>query len=410
MRKVELLSPAGDLSKLKMALAYGADAVYLAAKKYGMRAAAGNFDEEALPEAANLAHAHGAKAYLTINTVAREYELAGAERLACVAAESGIDAAIVADAGVLELVKRAAPHLDVHMSTQAGITNSASARMWHSLGAKRVILARELALDEIASIRANTPSDLELEVFVHGAMCVSFSGRCLLSEYMTGRDGNRGECAQPCRWKYSIVEEQRPGEFFELQQHPEGTYILNSKDMNTVRILDKIIEAGASSLKIEGRSKSEYYAAAVTYAYRGALDDLYAGRPFDERWADELEKVSHRPYSNGFFLGDAVSPPSDLQYTGNSRYIRDWEVAAVVERVDGKDAFVSLKNPFGSDEPLELLCPGRPLETVTVGEMYEISLEGEETRVARATKNQLTHRLVLPDLREQAILRKPRKA
>ncbi len=408
MKKVELLSPAGDLSKLKMALAYGADAVYLAAKKYGMRAAAGNFAEDELRVAADLAHAHSAKAYLTINTVAREHELAGAERLAALAQESGLDALIIADAGVLELVKKAAPKLDVHMSTQAGITNSASARMWHSLGAKRVILARELSLDEIASIRANTPSDLELEVFVHGAICLSFSGRCLLSEYMTGRDGNRGECAQPCRWSYALMEQQRPGEFFEVEQHPEGSYILNSKDMNTIRILDKIVAAGASSLKIEGRAKSEYYAAAVTRAYRGALDDLYAGRPFDEAWADELEKVSHRPYSEGFFLKDAQNPPADLQYTGDSRYIRDWEVAAVVEQAGESDAIVALKNPFDAGEPLELVCPGRPLEVVRIDEIVEIGAE-DEKRVERATKNQLKHRIFLPNLREQAILRKLKK-
>ena len=406
MRRAELLSPAGDMSKLKMALAYGADAVYLAAKKYGMRAAAGNFSEEELKEAVRLTHAAGAKAYITINTVAHEDELEGAERLARVAAESGLDAAIVADAGVLGLVKRAAPNLDVHMSTQAGITNSASARMWHDLGASRVILARELSLEEIASIRANTPSDLELEVFVHGAMCVSFSGRCLLSNYMTGRDGNRGECAQPCRWKYHLVEETRPGEYYEVQEHPEGTYILNSKDLNSIHILDKIIEAGASSLKIEGRSKSEYYAAAVTYAYRGALDDIYAGRPVDERWSAELGKVSHRPYSEGFFHG---RPEEGLQYTGDSRYIRDWEVAAVVERVEGDYAFASLKNPFACGEEVELLCPGRPPEVVRIEEMYEINTEGEETQVERATKNQLMHRLLLPNVKEQAILRKPRK-
>ncbi len=406
MRKVELLSPAGDMSKLKMALAYGADAVYLAADRYGMRAAAGNFREETLAEAARLAHAAGARAYITINTVAHEDELEGAARLARTAEESGLDAAIVADAGVLGLVKRAAPSLEVHMSTQAGITNSASARMWHDLGAKRVILARELTLDEIASIRANTPKELDLEAFVHGAMCVSFSGRCLLSEYMAGRDGNRGECAQPCRWRYHLVEESRPGEYYEMQEHPEGTYILNSKDLNAIRLLDRIIEAGASSLKIEGRSKSEYYAAAVTYAYRGALDDLYAGRPFDERWEEELGKVSHRPYCDGFFR---ERPKHGLQYTGDSRYIRDWEVAAVVERVEGDYAFVSLKNPFGEDEELELLSPGRRPEKVRVREIFELSADGAEMRVPRATKNQLTHRLLLPDVKPQAILRRSKR-
>lgn len=406
MVKPELLAPAGDMSKLRMALAYGADAVYMAAKKYGMRAAAGNFDEGELREAAELVRSYGAKAYLTINTVAHENELAGAGELARLAADCGFDAAIVADMGVLDVVKSAAPNLAVHMSTQAGITNSASARMWHSLGAARVILARELSLDEIASIRANTPSDLEIEVFVHGAMCVSFSGRCLLSNYMTGRDGNRGECAQPCRWKYHLVEERTPGEYFEIQEHPEGSYIMNSRDLCAIEFLDKLADAGVSSLKIEGRAKSEYYAAAVTRAYRGALDDLIAGRPFDPAWREELEKTSHRPYCNGFFFG---LPKEGIQYTGDARYIRDWEVAAVVERTDGDWAYASLKNPFEVGEPLELLRPNAPVRAVTVGEIFELDGEGEERSVFRATKNQFMHKLKLPGGCAQAILRKPKK-
>lgn len=269
-----------------------------------------------------------------------------------------------------------------------------------------MILARELSLDEIASIRQNTPSDLEIEVFVHGAMCVSFSGRCLLSNYMTGRDGNRGECAQPCRWKYHLVEERTPGEYFEIQEHPEGSYIMNSRDLCAIEFLDKLADAGVSSLKIEGRAKSEYYAAAVTRAYRGALDDLIAGKPFDPAWRDELEKTSHRPYCNGFFFG---LPKEGIQYTGDARYIRDWEVAAVVERTDGDWAYASLKNPFEVGEPLELLRPNAPVRTVTVGEIFELDGEGEERSVFRATKNQFMHKLKLPGGCAQAILRKPKK-
>ena len=265
---IELLAPAGNAEKLQMAVLYGADAVYLSGNEFGMRAAAGNFTGDELSGAIAFCHENGVKAYITVNTIPRNDEIARLGEFVRYIAECGADAAIVTDIGVMGMVKRFAPGLEVHISTQAGVANYEAARMWYELGAKRVILARELSLDEIADIRAKTPPELDIECFVHGAMCVSFSGRCLLSNYMAGRDANRGSCAQPCRWKYYLREEKREGEYYEIEEHKEGTYILNSKDLCAIRFLDKLAQAGVRSFKIEGRAKSEYYAAATTYAYR----------------------------------------------------------------------------------------------------------------------------------------------
>lgn len=357
MRKIELLSPAGDRERLEMAVAYGADAVYLAGDEYGMRSFAGNFAGDTLEDAVAYARARGVAVHVTCNTMPRGDEIARLPAFLERLEAAGVTAAIVADVGVLSLVKRYAPSVQIHVSTQASVVNAVSARAWHDLGAQRVILARELSLDEIADIRAKTPADLELETFVHGAMCVSYSGRCLLSNYMTGRDANRGACAQPCRYRYALVEEKRPGEYFPIEEDGRGTYIMNARDMCMIDHLPDLIAAGVDSLKIEGRAKSAYYAAIVTGAYRQCLDAALAGRPLDPVWRDEVEKVSHRHYSTGFFYG----PPG--QFTEDARYIRDWQILAVIESCDETGlAWASLRNKFCAGDAVELVGPGvRPV-------------------------------------------------
>ena len=358
----ELLAPAGDLERLRMAVLYGADAVYLAGTDFGMRAFAGNFSPEGLAEAVDFAHAHGVRVHCTVNTMPRNDEMdrlpAHLERLE----EAGVDAIILADLGAFQLAGRYAPHAARHVSTQAGVTNYEAARTWHDLGASRVILARELSLEEIQTIRDKTPRSLELEAFVHGAMCVSYSGRCLLSNYMTGRDSSRGACAQPCRYKYALVEEKRPGEFFPIEEDGGGAYILNSRDMCMIDHLEDL--QFLDSLKIEGRAKSAYYAAVVTAAYRHGLDAAAAGEALDPVWRDEVEHVSHRPYSTGFFYGQPG------QYYEDARYIREWQIAAVVTCCDGEgNATLSLRNKFRMGDEVELVGPGTRPFALTVPEM-----------------------------------------
>ena len=372
----ELLAPAGDWERLEMALCYGADAVYLAGKEFGLRAAAGNFDREELPRAVELAHGMGKKVYVTCNTLLREEELARLPGYLAFLNEVGPDALIIADLGVIALAKRFAPKLGLHVSTQLGVVNSATANVLHAMGADTVVLARELSLEEIRKIRANTPSELRLEAFVHGAMCVSFSGRCLLSNYMTGRDGNRGECAQPCRWKYSLMEEKRPGQAFDIAEDDGGTYIMNSNDLRMIEHLQDLAEAGVSSFKIEGRMKSAYYAAVTTNAYRHALDAVAAGDPVPEIWVRETEMVSHRPYCTGFYLGTQPGQCYDGTYTSGA------DVAAVVESCDETgSAVLTQRNKFSVGDELELLTPeGEPI-LFTVGEMFDA--EGESVPDAR---------------------------
>lgn len=353
IRKPELLAPAGDFERLRMAVAYGADAVYLAGGAFGMRAFAGNFTEEEMAQAVAHCHQNGVAVHVTCNTLPRNGEverlpafLEGLEAL-------GVDAVIVADLGVFRLAQRHAPHVKLHMSTQAGIANYESARMWHEMGASRVILSRELSLDEVRELRAKTPSELEVETFVHGAMCVSYSGRCVLSNYMTGRDAQRGACAQPCRYKYALMEEKRPGEYFPVEEDSKGAYIFSSRDMCLIDHIPELMEAGIQSLKIEGRAKSAYYAACVTNAYRHAIDAAAQGEPLKQIWRQEVEKVSHRHYSTGFFYGQPG------QYTEDGRYIRQWQVVAQVESCDGDaTAVLSLRNKFAAGDELELIGPG----------------------------------------------------
>ncbi len=356
-KKPELLCPAGDMEKLKMAVLYGADAVYLGGTSFGMRSFAGNFDRDELPEAVRYAHSHGVRAHVTVNTMPRNEETVKLPEYLRSLDAAGVDALIVADLGVFTMAGKYAPNCERHISTQQSIANYACAQAWYDLGAQRVVLARELSLPEIREIRARVPEKLELETFCHGAMCVSYSGRCLLSNYMTGRDSNRGECAQPCRYQYALMEEKRPGEFFPVFEDEKGTYIMNSRDMCMIDHLDDLMDAGIDCLKIEGRAKSAYYAAIVTGAYRHVLDDLEAGRVPDPVWRDEVEHVSHRHYSTGFFYGQPG------QYTENSRYLREWQICAVVERCDADgNAVLSLRNKFRTGDTVELVGPDfRPM-------------------------------------------------
>ena len=356
-RKPELLAPAGDMERLKMAVLYGADAVYLAGTSFGMRSFAGNFSPQELPEAVRYAHSHGVKVHVTVNTMPRSGELDALPAHLALLNDCGVDALIIADLGVFRMAEKYAPNCERHVSTQVSVANYACAAAWYDLGAKRVVLARELSLEEIRTIRRNTPPELELEVFAHGAMCVSYSGRCLLSNYMTGRDSNRGACAQPCRYQYALMEEKRPGEYFPVFEDEKGTYIMNSRDMCMIDHINDLMDAGVDCLKIEGRAKSAYYAAIVTGAYRHALDDAAAGRPLDPVWRDEVEHVSHRRYSTGFFYGQPG------QYYQNSRYIRQWQVCAIVTDCDPQgNATLSLRNKFAAGETLEVVGPDfRPL-------------------------------------------------
>ena len=384
---IELLAPAGDMERLRMSLAYGADAVYLAGTDFGMRSFAGNFTPEELKQAVALCHSRGVAVHVTCNTMPRNGEIARMPEWLEYLQELGVDAAILADVGVLSLLKKHASRVKAHISTQASVSNYQAAAAWHELGASRVILARELSLDEIREIRAKTPRELEIEAFVHGAMCVSYSGRCLLSNYMTGRDANRGACAQPCRYQYALVEEKRPGEYFPIGEDAGGAYIMNSKDMCMIDHIPELIDAGLDSLKIEGRAKSAYYAAVVTGAYRHAIDAALDGRPLDPVWRDEVEKVSHRPYSTGFYFGEPG------QHTSHSRYVRDWQIMAVVTSCapDGT-ALCELRNKLSAGDELELVGPGLKPVPVTV----EGLTDGDGLPIPEARKPQMPFYFRLP--------------
>ncbi len=386
-RKMELLAPAGDMERLEMALAYGADAVYLAGNAFGMRSFAGNFSPEELRRAVGLCRAKGVKVHVTCNTMPRNEEVARLPEWLEYLEELGVDAVILADVGTLALAKRHAPHVQRHISTQASVVNYQSARAWHELGASRVILARELSLEEIKEIRAKAPRELEIEVFAHGAMCVSYSGRCLLSNYMTGRDSNRGACAQPCRYQYALMEEKRPGEYFPVYEENGETYIMNSRDMCMIDHVDDLLAAGVDSLKIEGRAKSAYYAAIVTGAYRRAIDAAAAGEPLDPVWRDEVEHISHRHYSTGFFYGQPG------QFTDDARYVRDWQIVAKVKSCDGAgNAVLTLNNKFSLGEELELVGPDVRPQALTVDALWD----GEGQPLEEVRRPQMVFRMRLP--------------
>ena len=367
MRKLELLSPAGDMERLKMSVLYGADAVYLAGTSFGMRSFAGNFTPEELPLAVKFAHEHGVKCHVTVNTMPRNDEIAQLPQYLEQLQDAGVDALIVADMGAFTLAGKYAPRCERHISTQQSIANYECAQAWYDLGAKRVVLARECSLKEIMEIRQKVDPNLEIETFGHGAMCVSYSGRCLLSNYMTGRDSNRGACAQPCRYQYALMEEKRPGEYFPIFEDEKGTYIMNSRDMCTIDHLKDLMDAGIDCIKIEGRAKSAYYAAIVTGAYRHCIDDIYAGKPIDPIWRDEVDHVSHRIYSTGFYYGYPG------QYTDNSRYIRNWQIVAKVESCDENGlALCSLNNKFSRGAELEVVGPDLRPFTIIAGEISDL--------------------------------------
>lgn len=386
MKTVELLSPAGDVERLKMAIAYGADAVYLSGKEFGMRAGAANFRDEEFADIISACHQSGVKVYVTCNTLPRDSEMERLPAFLCLLNEAGADAAIVADLGVLFMVKKYAPSLRIHISTQFGVVNSETANALYSLGADTVVLARELNLSEIKVIRSNTPKDLRLECFVHGAMCVSFSGRCLLSNYLTGRNSNRGNCAQPCRWKYSLVEETRPGEYFPVIED-NGTYIFNSRDLCMIEHVPDLLDAGISSLKIEGRMKSFYYTAIVTSAYRHAIDAAVQGVPLDSVWIKEVDMVSHRPYTTGFYYDQPGEQYSDSLYSSGAN------VLAVVESCkDNGEAILSQRNKLYRGEELEIVIPG----SKPIAFKAEILTAEDGTPIESTPRAMMLFRTVLP--------------
>lgn len=379
MNKLEVLAPAGDTERFHAALDYGADAVYLGRKQFGMRSSPMNFDYDQLTKAVEAAHSKNVKVYLTCNTLPRNSEIPQFEQFVKEAVDAQVDAMIVADIGLLALIKKYAPDMEIHISTQTGIVNYVTAQELYNMGAKRIVLARELSLEEIAEIRAKTNPELDIEAFVHGAMCVSFSGRCLLSQYLVNRDANRGECAQPCRWGYHLMEEKRPGEYFPIFEDEKGTYILNAKDLCMIEHIDKLASAGVTSLKIEGRAKSAYYVAVVTNAYRMAVDEYYKNpdKFILSDWInEEVYKVSHRKYSNGFFFG----APQEGQYYENSGYIRNFDVVAVVEKCEDGVVYCTQRNRFFAGDTVEILSPSKKPVTLTLDKLYNEN--GEEIQTA----------------------------
>jgi len=380
--KPELLAPAGNLEKLKKAFVYGADAVYIGGEAFSLRVAADNFTLDEIREGVEFAHARGGKVYLTANIIPHNKDIEEYKEYLPKVKETGIDAVILSDLGMFAITRQLAPELEIHVSTQANNVNYESAKMWHSLGAKRVILAREMSMQEIGEIRRQVPSDLELEAFVHGAMCISYSGRCLLSNYLAGRDSNQGNCAHPCRWKYHLMEETRPGEYMPVFENERGTFIYNSKDLCMIAHIDDLIRSGLTSFKIEGRVKSEYYVATVIGAYRRAIDAFLEDPEhytFDPSLLEELKKVSHRDYTTGFYYG---RPDGKQQHYENSSYIRTYDMVGMVEGYDPttKLAKVRQKNRFFQGSEVEFLLPTGKFFTQTI--TYMTDETGTEITVA----------------------------
>lgn len=393
----ELLAPAGDEESFRAALDYGADAVYLAGRSYGMRAGAKNFDEDGLRSAVETAHKKGVKVYLAVNIIPSNSETDSFPGFIRDAAEAGIDAAIAADLGVISMIREHAPELAIHASTQTGVVNYRTACELYKMGVRRVVLARELALKDIRTIRERIPEDMEIEVFVHGAMCVSFSGRCLISEYLTGRNANRGECAQPCRWGYYLMEEKRPNEFYKVFEDERGSYILNARDMCMIEHIDDLLEAGVTSLKIEGRAKSAYYTALTVNAYRAALDAVKRGEAPAHWVLDEVNKISHRPYCTGFFYGDpregsGTQNPTEVtnggQYFADSGYMREYDFVGTVDGCENGIMNITQRNYFTLSDEMELLAPGT--EPIRFAPEKLFNSQGERIEVARHAMEKLT--------------------
>lgn len=390
MRKIELLAPAGNLEKLKMAILYGADAVYIGGQRFGLRASADNFSMDEMAEGIVFAHERGCKVYVTVNIIPHNEDLIGLPEYIKQLSEIKADAIIVSDPGIFSIVRETTPDMEVHISTQANNTNYRSARFWFEHGAKRVVVARELSLGEIKGIKDNTPQELDIEAFIHGAMCISYSGRCLLSNYMTGRDSNKGECSHPCRWKYQLVEEKRPGQYIPVYEDERGTYIFNSKDLCMIEHIPELIDAGIFSFKIEGRMKSSFYVATVVSAYRKAIDAYMqdpANYTFNPEWLTELSKASHREYTTGFYFNKTTGQD---QIYHTSSYIREYDFVGLVLEYDAKTgiARVEQRNRMIVGDEIEVLNPDGTFFTQTIKEM--INEEGESIRTAPHAQMLLT--------------------
>ncbi len=373
MKKPELLAPAGNLEKLKKAFLYGADAVYIGGEEFSLRVAAENFTIEEMKEGIAFAHERGGKVYLTANIIPHNQDIDEYEKYLAEVKDIGLDAVILSDLGMFQITRELAPELEIHVSTQANNVNYRSARAWREMGAKRVILAREMSLAEIKEIREKVQPDLELEAFVHGAMCISYSGRCLLSNYMAGRDSNQGNCAHPCRWKYHLMEEQRPGEYMPVFENERGTFIYNSKDLCMIEHMDKLIESGLSSFKIEGRVKSEFYVATVVGAYRRAIDAYFENPEHykvNPEWLEEIKKVSHRDYTTGFYFG---KPGATEQNYASSSYIRDYEMVGLVTGYNPETGLAEViqKNRFFRGSEVEFVRPVGKFFSQTITELYD---------------------------------------
>ena len=373
-KKIELLAPAGDLEKLKVAIEYGADAVYIGGKSLGLRAKAGNFDNDIMVEAVNYAHERNKKIYVTANIYAHNEDFEGIEDYFLELEKIGVDALIISDPGIFSIARKVIPNMEIHISTQANNTNYQSALFWYNLGAKRIVVARELSLKEISEISKHIPKDFDIEAFVHGAMCMAYSGRCVLSNYMTGRDANRGECAHACRWKYHLMEEKRPGEYMPVFEDERGTYIYNSKDLCMIKYIPQMIDAGIHSFKIEGRMKTSYYVAAVVKAYREAIDDCLENiEKYNSKldyYIEELSKSSHRNFSTGFYFNKPTN--EDSVYTNNS-YIRNYDFIALVESYDKNTGFANIeqRSKFVVGDEIEIFKSNGANVTQVVKEMYD---------------------------------------
>lgn len=382
MEKVELLAPAGDLERLKIAFEYGADAVYLGGENFGMRTAAKNFTIEEIKEGADFAHERGKRIFVTVNIIPHDSDFEGFEDYIKDLSAAGVDALIASDPGVIQIIRDILPDMELHISTQANTTNYRSANFWYNLGAKRVVVARELSFEEVKSIRDHAPEGTDIEAFVHGAMCISYSGRCLISNYMTGRDANRGSCAQSCRWKYNLVEEKRPGEYFPIYEDERGTFFFNSKDLCMVEFIPQIVESGITSLKIEGRMKTAYYVATVVRAYRMALDAYYAdpqGWKFDPMWLEELKKGSHRHFTTGFFND---KPGTEEQNYASASYVRNYDFIGIVVSDQDEDGYavVEQRNKMVIGDEIEIIGPYTHTIETKIEEMY--NEEGEAIEAA----------------------------
>ncbi|NMA95914.1 MAG: U32 family peptidase [Clostridiales bacterium] len=407
MKIPELLAPAGNFEKLKIAIEYGADAVYMGGKRFGLRAFSDNFDIDDIYRAVEYAHERHKRVYITMNIFAHNNDFRGMEEYVKAISDAKIDAIILSDPGILDIVKNTAPDMKIHLSTQANTTNWRSASFWYRQGVDRIILARELSLNEIRKIKANIPEGLEIEAFVHGAMCMSYSGRCALSNYFVGRDANRGACAQPCRWKYHLVEEQRPGEYLPVFEDDRGSYILNANDLCMIEHLPDLISSGLNSLKIEGRMKSSYYVATVVGAYRLELDKYKNnkdGYRFDKSSVDELKKASHRTFSTGFYF----HKPSERDHSyDESQYIRNYDFIGMVKDYlpDKQLAVIEQRNHFKVGDNIEIMSPGRPYREFTI----DTILNEEGDRIASAPHpQQIVYIPTEFSLKKYDILRRPR--